>query len=284
MNIFQQTKKLCKLYNIRPARSMGQNFLIKESVYRKVIDSADLNKDDIVLEVGSGLGFLTEMLARRVKRVIAVELDDKLAEALRQRLDEQGIRNAEVVNDNIFNIEYSMLNIAQRAKKSYKIVANIPYNITSRFLRKFLEEVENKPEMLAFMAQEEVADRITAKPGKMSLLAVSAQFYSDAKIIMSVPKECFWPKPRVDSKIIKLNLIHNTLNVNEKKFFKLVKMGFSSKRKQLRNNLAKGLSVKNEIIISVLREIGLNEKARAQELSVEDWGKLYVVLEGQKMV
>jgi len=304
MDFLKQIKQLCALYNIKPARSRGQNFLISENVYQKIITAAGLKPDDIVLEVGPGLGFLTEMLAKQVKQVIAVEVDDKLAEVLRNRLQEQGIKNVEVVNDNILTSPPNPLSLvrrgggAERRGRGYKIVANLPYNITSRFLRKFLEEVEGKPSMMVLMVQKEVAERITAKPPQMSLLAVSVQFFAEAKIMAKVSSGAFWPQPKVDSAIIHLTprpplpLASLKLRrsgrgegvVDEKNFFKLVRVGFSARRKMLKNNLAKGLNVKSEIMAEILRQAGLNEKTRAQELSVEKWQELFIVLERQNMV
>ncbi|PIR92763.1 ribosomal RNA small subunit methyltransferase A [Candidatus Falkowbacteria bacterium CG10_big_fil_rev_8_21_14_0_10_43_10] len=306
MDFLKQIKQLCALYNIKPARSRGQNFLISENVYQKIITAAGLKPDDIVLEVGPGLGFLTEMLARRVKKVIAVELDDQLAEVLRERLAEQKIENVEVVNEDIFifnpsrlaSLRHPPLTKGREGRGSYKIVANLPYNITSRFLRKFLEEVEGKPSMMVLMVQKEVAERITAKPPQMSLLAVSVQFFAEAKIMAKVSSGAFWPQPKVDSAIIHLTprpplpLASLKLRrsgrgegvVDEKNFFKLVRVGFSARRKMLKNNLAKGLNVKSEIMAEILRQAGLNEKTRAQELSVEKWQELFIVLDRQNMV
>ncbi len=278
MNLLQQTKQLCKLYNIKPARAKGQNFLIKEEIYDTIVEAADFKKDDVVLEVGPGLGFLTMELAKKVKKVVAVELDDKLAEVLRVRLDEHGIGNVEVANEDIlrFTISDFRFKISE-----YKIVANLPYNITSIFLRKFLS-VEIKPKLMILMLQKEVAERIVAKSGKMSLLSVSAQFYAEPKIIEIVSADCFWPKPEVDSTIIKLNIkppsglqATGWLGTNEKDFFQLVKIGFSAKRKMLKNNLANGYHISPEEAEDKLKKADLDIKIRAQELSVEDWIRLF---------
>ncbi|MFH1427415.1 MAG: rRNA adenine dimethyltransferase family protein, partial [Patescibacteria group bacterium] len=183
MNILKDTKKLCKLNGIKPSRSKGQNFLISEEIYEKIIEAAKLKKSDIVLEVGPGLGFLTEKLASRVKKVVAVELDDKLAKILQIRLRKQGIKNVEVMNEDILDFR-----IKNYELRKFKIVANLPYNITSIFLRKFLS-AEVKPELMVLMLQKEVAQRIVAKDGKMSILAVSVQFYAKPEIIDYVSKE-----------------------------------------------------------------------------------------------
>ncbi|MFH1232383.1 MAG: 16S rRNA (adenine(1518)-N(6)/adenine(1519)-N(6))-dimethyltransferase RsmA, partial [Patescibacteria group bacterium] len=291
MNLLQQTRDLCNLYEIKPARSKGQNFLIKEEVYDEIIASADLKPDDIVLEVGPGLGFLTAKLASKVKQVIAVELDDKLAEILRIGLMSQGVKNVEVVNKNV--LDFSMFNcksgtdnlqeynhsnllyqggVVQTLK--YKIVANLPFNITSIFLRKFLE-ADVKPELMVLMLQKEVAERIIAKPPKMSLLAVSVQLYSQPEIIKIVSADNFWPKPAVDSAIIKLKVESLKLKVSEKDFFRLVKIGFSSKRKMLKNNLANGYKIEPNEVENKLKNIGLDVKIRAEGLSVDNWLKLF---------
>ena len=274
MNLLEKTKGLCDLYNIKPARSKGQNFLIKEDVYEKIIDVAELKKDDVILEVGPGLGFLTEKLAVKAEQVVAVELDDKLANALQIRLKEEKVKNVEVVNENVLEIfKFSNFQIFKK-KLNYKIVANLPYNITSVFLRKFLTS-EYKPEMMVLMLQKEVAERIIAKPGKMSLLAVSVQYYAQAEILHYVPANNFWPEPKVDSAIIKLKVIKSIKSkVNEREFFRLAKIGFSSKRKMLKNNLANGYHITQDEAEERIVEIGFDPKIRAQELSVEDWEKL----------
>ena len=282
MDLLKETRKICKLYDINPARSKGQNFLINEDVYDKIIESADLNENDIVLEVGPGLGFLTEKLADKVKKVMAVELDDKLAELLKTRLLTNSIKNVEIINQDIIellsdnfrsptskNLEVGLLS----ALYNYKIVANLPYNISSIFLRTIFE-LPNKPKSLTLMLQKEVAERIVAKSGKMSLLAVSVQLYAEGSIITNVPGSDFWPAPEVESAVIHLELKERDIDVDEKKFFQLVKFGFSAKRKMLKNNLANGFHIDQKEIEEKIVKAGFNPKIRAQELSVEDWKKL----------
>ncbi|MFA6107031.1 MAG: 16S rRNA (adenine(1518)-N(6)/adenine(1519)-N(6))-dimethyltransferase RsmA [Patescibacteria group bacterium] len=299
MDILRQAKKLCEIYNITPSRSKGQNFLISERIYDSIVKAAELKPDDTVLEVGPGLGFLTAKLAKTVKRVIAVELDDKLAQALRDGLDAHGVKNVEVVNEDILKIGHPVIlrelateesiidpSLTLRMTKAYKVVANLPYNITSIFLRKFLGEAEVKPKSMTLMLQKEVAERIVAKPPRMSVLAVSIQLYAEPKIIRSVSKENFWPAPKVDSSIIKLEVRSKKLEGlggDEKKFFRLVKHGFSSKRRMLKNNLAGGLKITNEEAEKALLAIGLNPKIRAEGLAAKDWIKLFGEL-GKYMV
>jgi len=285
MNLLEQTKELCRLYDIKPVRSKGQNFLIEEKIYDDIVAAADLKPDDVVLEVGPGLGFLTAKLAKQVDRVVAVELDDNLAEVLRTGLIAQGIKNVEVVNEDILKILDKPLK-SPFLKGSYKIVANLPYNITSIFLSKFLSETENKPELTVLMLQKEVAERITAKPGKLSLLAISVQFYAKPEIIQIVSAENFWPKPEVGSAIVKISPHPNPQpdiglagllikEGREKDFFRLVKFGFSAKRKMLKNNLAAGFKISQDEAENKITAAGFNSKIRAQELSVADWLKLF---------
>jgi len=267
-DLLKQTEQLCKKYNIKPMRTRGQNFLISEDIYEKIIKTADLNKNDTVLEVGPGLGFLTERLAQKAKKVIAVELDDKLAQVLKIRLKKLDIKNVEIINKNILDINFLDYHLGE-----YKVVANLPYNITSIFLRKFLSS-KIKPSSFVLMLQKEVVERIVASPPKMSLLAISVQFYAEPKIISLVPKNNFWPQPEIDSAIIKLSIINNSSSINENNFFRLVKIGFSARRKMLKNNLASGLKISQKQIEEKLKNAGFPSKIRAQELSVNDWVKL----------
>ena len=282
MDLLKKTQELCRLYEIKPARSKGQNFLIKEDVYDQIIAAADLNADDVVLEVGPGLGFLTSKLAKIVKKVIAVELDDRLAEVLQIGLDSQNVKNVKIRNENVLDLKWPLADTTSprpspepgEGEMRYKIVANLPYNISSVFLRKFLSS-ENKPESMVLMLQKEVAERICARPGEMSLLAISVQFYAKPEIVQSVDADCFWPEPAVGSAIIKLKVKSEKLKINEKEFFRLVKIGFSARRKMLKNNLAAGYKIDQKIIAEKIKMAGISENCRPQELSVDDWLKLF---------
>ena len=277
LSLLSQTQQLCRLYDIKPARSKGQNFLINEEIYNDMIAAANLQPTDTVLEVGPGLGFLTAKLAKAVKKVIAVELDDKLAEFLRIGLEVRKVKNVEVVNQSINHYQLTINNY-------YKVVANLPYNITSIFLRRFLER-ENKPSEMILMLQREVAERIAAKPPNMSLLAIAVQFYAQPEIVQIVDRNNFWPKPEVDSAIIKLNtknrvpsiLERQKPKINEKDFFRLVKFGFIARRKMLKNNLAGGFHVTVSEAEEKIQQAGFNPKIRAQELGAEEWIKLFEV-------
>ncbi|HPT08473.1 MAG TPA: 16S rRNA (adenine(1518)-N(6)/adenine(1519)-N(6))-dimethyltransferase RsmA [bacterium] len=275
MDLLPKTLEICDKYNIKPERSKGQNFLINEDIYDKIIDIADLKSDDIVLEIGPGLGFLTYKLATKVKKVITVEIDPLLAKILKENLKEKKINNVTIFNNDILKARGT--NFSKLGK--YKVVSNLPYNITSIFLRKFLS-LNNKPQAIILMLQKEVVERIIAQVPKMSLLACSVQFYAEAKLMLDVSKDNFYPKPKVDSAIIKI-IPNKKLLANyeeEKDFFKLLRIAYSSKRKMLKNNLTSGLKMSSLDIYNLLKQANLDEKVRSEQLSIEDWLKIYSFL------
>jgi len=268
-------KEICRLFKISPQRSKGQNFLISESVYDYIVKAADLRAEETVLEVGPGLGFLTAKLAARVKQVIAVELDDKLADYLQAGLDWQNITNVKVVNQDI--LKFNLADHFPDENIPYKIVANLPYNITSFFLRHFLS-IKRRPASLVLMLQKEVAERIVAQPPEMSLLAVSVQYYAQPEILRIVKAGNFWPEPKVDCALVKLIVNGGGSPVEDKLFFRLLKLGFSAKRKMLKNNLAAGLKISAAELENILFNNNFNPQTRAERLSLADWKKLFAVL------
>ncbi len=263
-----------KKYGIKPLKRLGQNFLIDESVLNKIIETANLSVDDIVLEIGPGPGTLTIELAKRVKKIIAIEKDKILCQALTDILKNQKVNNVEVINNDILKISNFQFLISNQIRNSnFKIVANLPYYIASPIIRKFLE-TENPPKEMILMLQKEVGQRIIAKPPHMNLLAISVQFYSEPKIISYVSKNSFWPSPKVDSAIIKI-IPKQIPEIDTAKFFKLVRAGFSSKRKFLINNLSRELKIENCKLKIVFDKIGLGQKLRAENLTIGDWLKIY---------
>jgi len=196
MNV-KDVKILLKKYGIRPLKSLGQNFLVNERVFDRIIRAAELSSNDIVLEIGPGIGNLTLRLGERVKKVIAIEKDKKMCEVLKNVLENQNVKNIKIINQDALKLDFN-----QYIQKSYKLIANLPYYITSPVIRKFLE-LKKPPESMILMVQKEVAQRICAKPSKMSLLAVSVQFYAKPKIISYISKKSFWPRPKVDSALLK---------------------------------------------------------------------------------
>lgn len=277
-DLLAKTREICHIFEIKPAHNKGQNFLINEKIYDDIIKAADLTPDDIVLEIGPGLGFLTAKLAAKVKRVIAVELDEKLANYLQTGIDSQDIENVSIINENILDFNLEAYFKKENLPLKYKIVANLPYNISSIFLRRFLTAA-HKPESLTLMLQKEVAERIAAAPPEMSVLAISVQYYATPVMAREVKAGNFWPEPKVDSAIIRIELKTQTFDApTEKEFFRMIKMGFSSKRKMLKNNLAAGLHTEPKAIENIIVQAGIKPATRAEDLFLEDWQKLFAAL------
>lgn len=276
MNLLSETLSLCEAYNIKPDKSKGQNFLINEDVYDQIINSAELTSKDTVLEVGPGLGFLTFKMAKKVKKVLAVEVDSAIAETLETLRLGQGIDNVKIYHNDILKARGN--NFSKLG--DYKVVSNLPYNITSVFLRKMLT-LKNKPQTIVLLLQKEVVNRIISAPPKMTILSISVQFYAQAELLFNVTRDNFYPSPKVDSAVIKI-VPHSKSYLNnyeeEKRFFKILRIGFSSKRKMLKNNLSIGLNIDAKIIESILVGMGLNIRTRAEELSIDDWLKILALL------
>src|SRR3989344_4706265 len=292
-----ELKSQLKRFRIRPDKKLGQNFLVSEQVLDEIIAASELRKTDQVLEIGAGLGVLTRALAEQAGEVIAVEKDRQLARALRQMF--RNNRNVKIIQDDALFFDPTVVARSGATKQSqeeiaarpsgarndetgsYKLVANLPYYITGAILEKFLT-AEAKPSLMVLLLQKEVAERLTAMPGEMSILGVSVQLYSDAEVIDYVGKDNFYPSPAVDSAIVRLRILPRArFDVDEKRFFQLVKIGFSNKRKQLHNNLQVLLTKgpKNESTKEhykkMLQDLGLNPLCRAQDLSLQDWYRLY---------
>jgi 16S rRNA (adenine1518-N6/adenine1519-N6)-dimethyltransferase len=258
-----EIKEICKNYHITPTKSRGQNFLFDANIIDKIINSSNLSQNDTVLEIGPGLGVLTERLVEQAGQVRAVELDKKILEFLRSRYKKT--KNIEIIEGDILRLDINTLNIPD----NYKIVANLPYNITSNFIRKFLE-ASHPPTEMVIMVQREVAQRMVEQ-SKMSLLSLAVQFYANVDILFEVSRNSFWPSPKVDSAIVRIVMKKDLPYADPKEFFRIIKMGFAAKRKQLQNNLAGGLGISKGQAVEILVKSGLNEKVRAQDLSIDDW-------------
>ncbi len=247
-------------------KSLGQNFLVDERVLSEIIKNAKLNNNDEVLEIGPGLGTLTQKLCRKAKKVITIEKDEKLAEILEKNIND--CKNLKIINADILRIKAYEL-----VPKTYKLVANLPYNITSPVLKEFLTN-KNKPNLMVLMVQREVAERICSLPGQMSVLSVMVQLYSDPKIVETIEPSSFFPVPKVCSAILKIDNIKPKLEIDEKKFFRCVKIGFASRRKTLLNNLSAGYRIDKKEAKVILEKINLKQTVRAQELSIDEWIKI----------
>lgn len=249
-----------------PKKSLGQHWLNDEAGLLAMLEAADVKTSDTVLEIGPGLGSLTAKLEEAASKVIAVEKDERLADSLRRKMSSPKL---EIITADILSFDFARLPV------DYKLVANIPYYLTSNLIRT-MSEAANPPVIAALLVQKEVAERLAAKPGDMSILAVTAQFYWDITLGMVVKANLFEPAPKVDSQIVRLARRQKPLfDVNDKQFFRLVKVGFSQKRKTLTNNLSAGYKIDKKHAASILTESRIEPTSRAQSLSLEDWYQLY---------
>jgi len=274
-----EIKKLCHNLEIMPTKSKGQNFLLNDKILDKIVKAADLKPSDIILEIGPGLGILTEVLAKKVKKVIAVELDKKLASFLSKKFAQE--KNIEIIQGDILSPEVSLcLRKKLVIRGGYKLVANIPYNITGAVLRKFLSQ-KPKPKTMVLMLQKEVGERIVEKNKKKSIISLITSFYGQSEIFGFVSKNNFWPRPKVDSVILKINLFSkNRLDINIKKeqnLIRVIKAGFSSPRKQIVNNLIKNWP--KEKVLNSLLLAKINFKSRPEEINLEKWATIYRYLD-----
>ena len=271
-----ETRALMRRYGLRARKSLGQHFLVDRRVLQRVVSAAELSCEDTVIEVGPGLGILTRELASHAGKVIAVETDRSLAAALGEMVT--GTDKVTIVQADILETEPGLLLRSagvEGALPDYKVVANIPYHITSPILRHFLE-ASPKPTVMVVMVQKEVGEAIVAEPGKMSVLAVSVQFYGKPAIIGRVPARSFHPKPKVDSVILRIRVHERPpVEVPEvSEFFSLVRAGFCAPRKQLRNSLAQGLGVPSGEAAGILERAMIDSRRRAETLSLQEWAIL----------
>ena len=273
MNFLPKIKNELAKLGIKPKKSLGQNFLINERIYKKIIDAAEIQKGNTVIEVGPGLGTLTQFLLDTGAEVLAIEKDHKLAEYLKTKFADE--KRAKIIEENILGFQPQNYKLQIT---NYKIVGNIPYYLTSHLLRTVFEKWPT-PKLVVLMIQKEVAQRIVAKPPNMSLLAVYVQFYADPKIISYVSKNCFWPSRKVDSAIIKITPRGQTSRqaggqTSPDLFFRVVKAGFSQPRKQLSNNLSKILKMDRKKVNEWLSRNNIGSSQRAETLSIENWKNL----------
>ncbi len=290
-------RQILDRYAITPKQSLGQNFLYDEGLLARITAAAELSPADQVLEIGPGLGALTRQLAQAAGRVVAVELDERLLPILRYELEP--FRNVELVHGDILKFDP-----AAWFDGPFVVVANVPYYITGAILRRLLDG-RPRPKRLVLTVQREVAERLSAKPPEMSLLAVSVQYYGAVKVVGAVKAGAFWPRPEVDSAVIRVDVDERHLtdhrpqttdhepptaehevssvvgrppSVSEAAFFRVVRAGFSEKRKQLKNNL-RHLGLADGVIAAGLEAAGIDGRRRAETLTVAEWEQLVEALE-----
>jgi len=273
-------RQALRQFGVKPKKRLGQHFLIDEAVLERILSAVELSPGDIVVEIGPGLGILTEGLAKRGARVIAVELDSKLIALLKKRL--ATFSDVKIIHADILKVAPRQLlqnNLpASELARGYKVIANLPYYITSPVLRHFLE-VQPRPSEMVVMVQKEVGEAIAAAPGKMSLISVKTQFYSKPAIISYVPAASFYPPPKVDSAILRLDVYSQPpIEISDVAgFFDIVMHGFSSPRKQLRNSLAHSLEMPPNQVSIFLEKAGIDGKRRAETLTLEEWRELWKI-------
>lgn len=269
--ILAHTKKLLREHDLRARKGLAQHFLIDADTVTQILAAADISTADTVIEVGPGLGVLTRELVKVAGKIVAIELDGRLVQVLRRDL--AAWQNLTVIEADVLKTEPgSVLGGASE----YKLVANLPYYITSSAIRHFLE-ASVKPRLMVVMVQKEVAEQITAQPGRMSLLSVSVQLYGAPRIVAQVPSHAFYPAPDVDSAVLRIEVYPRAKVASDHipEFFDLVRAGFSANRKQLINSLSRGLGMTKDEVLPLLAKADIDPKRRAETLTIEEWGRLF---------
>lgn len=277
-NSYQETMFILKKYNISANKSLGQNFLINDEVIEKTIDAANITNKDLIIEIGPGLGTLTNLLLEKAKKVIAIELDNRMVNILKERFNLYN--NFEIIYNDVLKVD--LKNIIEKEKKengieTVKIVANLPYYITTPIIMKLLED-ELDIESITVMVQKEVADRLTATPGdkKAGAITYSVNYYCEAENVVEVPKESFIPAPEVESGVIKLVLRNNppVELKDEDKFFKLIKVSFMQRRKTFLNGVSNSGLVEKQKLKNILEELQISENIRGENLRLEQFAQI----------
>jgi 16S rRNA (adenine1518-N6/adenine1519-N6)-dimethyltransferase len=270
-----QIKSIMKKHNVRFSKSLGQNFIINDRIIDEIIRRGGISKGDSILEIGPGIGVLTQALAETAHQVIAVELDNKLIPILNETLEDYD--NVEIIHNDILKIDVGQM-IEEKMEKPTKVVANLPYYITTPIIMKLIEEVSGIEEIIV-MVQKEVAERMVSGPGTKDYgsLSVAVQYYCDSMIILDVPRDNFMPAPNVDSAAIRLIVKDEpTVEVlNEAFFFKIIKGAFALRRKTLINSLSKSaIGIDKELLKKILEEMGIDLRIRGEKLDINDFAKL----------
>lgn len=275
MNLEQETKYILNKYNAHANKGYGQNFLIDQNVVDGIIENAGVCKDDLIIEIGPGLGNLTSPLLENAGKVICIELDPKMVSILKDRFSLY--ENFELINDDVLKVDLNKI-IEENCKfKSAKVVANLPYYITTPIIMKLLEDKLNL-ESITVMVQKEVAERLADKPGgkEVGAITYSINYYTNPEIIIDVPRDSFIPAPNVDSAVIKLDVLKEPkVNVlDEELFFKVIKFSFLQKRKTLINSLSNSGLLPKDFLEEILNKLGIDSRVRAEQLSLEQFGQI----------
>ena len=260
--------RLLRLYRIYTRRSLGQNFLIDQTILDRIVSAAKLNSDDLVVEIGAGTGELTEQLAERARRVLAIEIDPKLVQLLGDRFTDRD--NVEIIQQDATTMDMADLT----GGETYRVIGNLPYSVASPILRTLLESSHPPTQILA-MLQREVALRLVAPPGRYSLLGISMLIYAEPELCFEVPATAFFPSPEVSSAVVRLNVRASPLVPDHRdEFFRIVSAGFAHPRKQIHNSIPRVLWSAQNVIDDVLLEAKIDPQLRAQNLTIDDWIRL----------
>jgi len=292
-----QAKNSSLSEDIKPQKSLGQNFLLDSNILKEIVSFAEIIASDTVLEIGAGTGSLTKELAKNASKVIAVEKDEKLISVLKEEL--KNYKNVEIIEEDIRNIISKFPAYAPAFAKAlagkeasagkqipnsqkYKLVANLPYYLSSFIIRRFLE-IEQKPEMIVLTLQKELVERICEKEGKMSIISVMVNLYGKPQLGPIITRDKFYPAPQVDSRVLIIKDIKKPEDIDEKYFFRILRIGFSSKRKKLLSNLKNGTRLSKEKLKEIFNDLAISDMVRAQELSLDQWKKLSLKIKAQEI-
>lgn len=289
MSLYSETMQILKKYNISAAKSLGQNFLINEDVVDKIIEKAEVSKEDLIIEIGPGLGTLTNELLKNAGKVICIELDKRMINILKDRFSNERL---EIINEDILKVNLKELIEKEKTEEinKVKVVANLPYYITTPIIMKLLED-KLDIYSITVMVQKEVAERITATPksNESGAITYAINYYTEPSIVIDVPKESFVPVPEVESSVIKLKVLDKpSVNVkSEELLFKVIKVSFMQKRKTLLNSLTNGNILKSKSEVEkMLVDLDIDTKIRPEKLNLEEFAKVsdyvYNIVEFEK--
>lgn len=275
MNLEQETRYILNKYNAHANKGYGQNFLIDQNVIDGIIENAGVCKDDLIIEIGPGLGNLTSPLLENAGKIICIELDPKMVSILKDRFSLY--ENFELINEDVLKVDLNKLIEENSNFKTAKVVANLPYYITTPIIMKLLEDKLNL-ESITVMVQKEVAERLSDKPGgkEVGAITYSINYYTNPEIIIDVPRDSFIPAPNVDSAVIKLDVLKEpkVKVLDEELFFKVIKFSFLQKRKTLINSLSNSGLLPKDFLEEMLNELGIDLRVRAEQLSLEQFGQI----------
>lgn len=276
MNLVQETKFLMKKYHITANKNFGQNFLIDETTVNAIVESAEISKEDVILEIGPGLGTLTSRLLEKAGKVICIELDKKMLDILKDRF--HLYKNFELINEDVLKVDLeNLIDTNLKQFKNAKVVANLPYYITTPIIMKLLESKLNL-KTITVMVQKEVAERLVEIPGNKNCgtITYTIHYYTNPKLVVNVPNTSFIPSPKVDSSVIQLELLKEpkVKPLDENLFFKIIKTAFLQKRKTLINTLINGNLGTREVLENMLNSLNIDLKIRGEKLTLEQFQEI----------